>query len=93
MIKCTNCRELNWFDHDEILNKVDNILLNRFMRKLKGTTVKLSSKYDYCIIHKSTKKDCYQISYFDNTGAYADKEVENFKEAVKTVFKKYKTIN
>lgn len=94
MIKVCKCRELNYYEHDAIINKIDNITLNNFVSKLnENKTVMLRSNKDFCIIHKSSKKpNCYQISYFDEFGAYADKEKDSFIEAVKTVYKTYNKI-
>ena len=89
--------ELNYFDHYEILEKLENRLLNRIIETLKinknsTIKIKLDSKH-YIIIHKSSKKvDQIQLSYFDKIGAYADKEVSSIKEALK-LFNVYKLKN
>ena len=94
MIKINDCKELNPFDHLYILEHIENIQLERVYNKLNQyTTIKLQSKMyqnNYCIIHKSSKKDnTIQLSYFDKAGAYADKEVLSYKDALKEVYKSY----
>lgn len=80
--------ELNYFDHYEILEKLENRLLNKIIETLKinknsTIKIKLDNKH-YIIIHKSSKKaDQIQVSYFDKAGAYADKETSSIKEALK----------
>ena len=94
MIKLSNCKELNYFDHYEILEYLSNKQLNSLYNKLKNyTTIKLQSiKYNdsYCIIHKSAKKqNTIQLSYFDKFGAYADKELTSYKDALMLIYKSY----
>lgn len=77
-----------------ILMYTDNKKLNKLYNKIKGyNTIKLESKRDnsnYCIIHKSTKlNDIVQVSYFNNSGAYADAERNSYKDALKEVYKSY----
>lgn len=95
MIKLSNCKELNYFDHYDILEYLDNKQLNSIYNKLKNySTVKLQSikyKDNYCIIHKSAKKlNTIQVSYFDKIGAYSDKEVTSYKDALKVIYKSYR---
>lgn len=86
--------ELNYFDYCEIFEKLEIRVLNKLIKSLKinensTVKIKLDSKH-YIIIHKSTKnKKNIQLSYFDNNGAYADKEVKNIKEGLK-LFNIYK---
>ena len=94
MIKINECKELNPFDHLYILEHIENIQLDTLFNKLKNyTTIKLQSKAyqnNYCIIHTSSKKlNTIQLSYFDNKGAYADKEVTSYKDALREVYKSY----
>lgn len=94
MLKLRNCRELNPFDHLYILEHIDNIQLDKIYDIIKSyNTIKLQSrvyKNNYCIIHQSSKKgNVIQLSYFDNNGAYADKEVKSYKDALKQIFKSY----
>lgn len=95
MIKISDCKELNYYDHYEILTYLENKELNKIYNNIKQfNTIKLqnkSRKNDYCIIHKSSKKaDTIQLSYFDNKGAYADKETTTIKSALELLYKSYK---
>lgn len=95
MLKISECKELNYYDHYEILTYLENKELNKLYGTIKDyTTIKLqnkSCKNDYCIIHKSAKKaDTIQLSYFDNKGAYADKEITTIKDALALIYKSYK---
>ena len=95
MIKISECKELNYYDHYELLTYFENKELNKIYDKIKEyKTIEFQSKSrknDFCIIHKSSKKDnTIQISYFDNKGAYADKEVNSYKDALELIYKSYK---
>lgn len=102
MIKLSNCKtivdvtkDIDQFElYIDIISYTDNKRLNKMYNKLKEySTIKLQSiKYqnNYCIIHKSAKKlNIIQLSYFDNKGAYADKEVTSYKDALSLIYKSY----
>jgi len=93
MLKLKECKKLNWFEHYEILEHLENKQINKILEKIKGNTIQLVNNKNnrlYCIIHKSTKKNnIYQISYFDSIGAYADEEIKDIKEGIKRLYKSY----
>lgn len=103
MIKLSNCKaivdvtkDIDQFElYIDIITYTDNKRLNLLYNKLKEySTIKLQSiKYQdkIVIIHNSTKKDnIIQVSYFDNKGAYADKERDTLKDAIKEIYRDYK---
>ena len=96
MLKLKECRELNWFEHYEILDHLENKQVNNILAGVKGNTIQLVNNKNnrlYCIIHKSTKKDnIYQISFFDGFGAYADEEMKDIKEGIKRLYKSYSVV-
>lgn len=97
MIKISDCKELNYYDHYEILTYLENKELNKIYNKLKEyKTIQFqnkSRKNYFCIIHQSSKKaDTIQLSYFDNKGAYADKETTTIKSALELIYKSYNVI-
>ena len=50
---------------------------------------------DFVIIHRSSKKDNkIQVSYFDDKGAYSDKEFSSLKDAIRNtlIFKSYEIV-
>lgn len=83
----SSCKELNWFDHYEALEclklrKIKQIIKDRNINDYSTIKIELTNNC-IAIIHKSTKRDAIiQVSYFDNNGAYADKEVNSIKEAL-----------
>jgi hypothetical protein len=94
MTKLKDCKELNPFDHLYILEHIDNIQLDKIYSTIKDySTIKLQSmkcQDNIVIIHQSSKKEnTIQVSYFDNSGAYADKERLTLKDALKEVYKDY----
>ena len=94
MTKLKDCKELNYFDHYEILTYLENKKLNKIYETIKSySTIQLQSKHykdNIVIIHQSSKKvNMIQVSYFDNKGAYADKERLTLKDALKEVYKDY----
>jgi hypothetical protein len=103
MLKISECKELvnpqldyeSYEFYIDLMDYIDNKELNKIYKSIKGyTTIKLknkSRKNDYCIIHKSAKKiNTIQLSYFDNKGAYADKETTTIKDALTLIYKSYK---
>ena len=103
MIKLVNCKTVTnahlscdqFALYIDIITYTDNKRFNKMYNKLKDyKTIQFQNKKrenDFCIIHKSTKiNDMIQISYFDNKGAYADKERDTLKDAIKEVYKSYK---
>ena len=78
-----------------IITYTNNKQLNKLYNKVKDyKTIQFQNKKrenDFCIIHKSTKmENVIQVSYFDNRGAYADKERNTLKDALKEVYRSYK---
>ncbi|MGL5767632.1 MAG: hypothetical protein ACRCX8_18520 [Sarcina sp.] len=73
MIKLSNCKELNWYDHYDILDSIDNIKYDRavkYLRILNKAAVKIEGNKclgDFIVIHSSTKEvNSFQVSYFNN---------------------------
>ena len=65
------------FDYEEQLKNLIE-LLKRY------TAIKFENNIDYCIFHKSSKKNnFYQISFFDKKGAYADLEGDTIESLAK----------
>ena len=91
MIKINNCKQLNPFDHFEALEFLENKAVKLFCKKNKinnNSTCKFElDKKHFVILHKSSKKiNTYQLSYFDEIGAYADKEFNSLFKAVKYIY-------
>ena len=91
MIKINDCKQLNPYDHYIALEFLENKAVKLFCKKNKinnNSTCKflLDNKH-FVILHKSSKKtNTYQVSYFDEKGAYADKEFNSLFEAVKYIY-------
>ena len=97
MIKINNCKQLNPFDHFIALEFLENKAVKLFCEKNKinnNSTCKFElDKKHFVILHKSSKKvNTYQVSYFDERGAYADKQFNSLFEAVKYIYIGHKLI-
>ena len=97
MIKINNCKQLNPFDHFIALEFLENKAVKLFCEKNKinnNSTCKFElDKKHFVILHKSSKKvNTYQVSYFDERGAYADKQFYSIFEAVKYIYIGHKLI-
>lgn len=92
MIKISNCRELDVFDHMDLLEIMQNKAVKLFCEK-NNINVDSTCKFEldkkhFAILHKSSKKyNTFQLSYFDNNNeAYSDKEFNNLIEAVHYIY-------
>ena len=98
MLKISNCRELDVFEHIDLLEIMQNKAVKLFCEKNNinvGSTCKFElDKKHFAILHKSSKKDnTFQLSYFDdNNEAYSDKEFNNLIEAVHYIYVGHKLI-
>lgn len=89
MTKLATCKELNYFDHYNILTNIDNRHINNMLNLIDNKTCKLTNKHNssrYIIIHPCSKQaNAIQCSYFDNAGAYSDIVRTNYKEIIKYI--------
>ena len=97
MIKINDCKELDLFNHFIALEFLQNKAVNLFCKKNKinnNSTCKFElDKKHFAILHKSSKKiNSYQVSYFDEKGAYADEEFNNLIDAVHYIYIGHKLI-
>ena len=98
MIKISDCKELDVFEHFELLEIMQNKAVKLFCEKNninEGSTCKFElDKKHFAILHKSSKKhNTFQLSYFDNNKeAYSDKEFNNLIEAVHYIYIGHKLI-
>ena len=97
MIKINNCKQLNPFDHYIALEFLENKAVKLFCKKNKinnNSTCKFElDKKHFAILHKSSKKtNHYQVSYFDEKGAYSDEEFNNLIDAVHYIYIGHKLI-
>lgn len=97
-MKLSLCRKLNYFEHYDILEYLENNKLNEFLNSL-GVFSSLKL-YHYCkkelyvIIHPSTKRNnMFQITYFDDNGPVSDTVHKSLIDCVKTVFSIYSIID
>lgn len=76
MLNIRDCKELNWFDHYETLNKLEQNKINKTVELLNECdSLKAINKKDneyYYIFHKCSKKEGYQISFFKGLEAISD---------------------
>ena len=91
MIKINDCKQLNVYDHIIALEFLENKAVKLFCEKNKinnNSTCKFElDKKHFAILHKSSKKNnTFQLSYFDERGAYADEEFNTLIEAVKYIY-------
>ena len=98
MLKISNCRELDIFEHMDLLEIMQNKAAKLFCKKNninEESTCKFElDKKHFAILHKSSKKNnTFQLSYFDhNNEAYSDKEFTNLIEAVHYIYIGHKLI-
>lgn len=88
------CRELNYFEHFDILEKIENDKLDLFLKKVGDfSSIKLINPKRpnlYVIIHECSKTpNSFQISYFDEEGPVSDKIFPSKEECVASAFKTY----
>lgn len=78
--------KLNVYDHYDLIEYLENKYLDYLYNKYNldnNCTLEFKNKnYNY-ILHKSTKNNKYQISYFYKNNAISDKEVNSIKEGLK----------
>ena len=98
MLKISDCRELDVFDHMDLLEIMQNKAVKLFCKKNsinEYSTCKFElDKKHFAILHKSSKKNnTFQLSYFDNNNeAYSDKEFNNLIDAVHYIYIGHKLI-
>ena len=97
MIKINDCKQLNPFNHFEALEFLENKAVKLFCKKNKisnNSTCKFElDKKHFAILHKSSKKNnTFQLSYFDEKGAYSDREFNNLIDAVHYIYIGHKLI-
>lgn len=91
MIKIKDCKELDIYDHIELLEIEQEKAVDLFIRK-NNIKEKSTCKFEidnkhFVILHKSSKKsNTFQLSYFDNNGAYSDKEFKSLKDAIHYIY-------
>lgn len=84
MIKISNCKELNPFDHYDILEKIDNKQICKLLNEINNKTVKLQGHTNTYIIHPSTKEaDKIQCSIFYNDEPISDFVRDDYKSIIK----------
>lgn len=98
MLKISDCKELDPFDHFIALEFLQDKAVKLFCKKNNinvDTTCKFElDKKHFVILHKSSKKNStFQLSYFDNNNeAYSDKEFNNLIDAVHYIYIGHKLI-
>ena len=98
MLKISECRELDVFDHMDLLEIMQNKAVKLFCEK-KNINERSTFKFEldkkhFAILHKSSKKNnTFQLSYFDkNNEAYSDKEFTSLIDAVHYIYIVHKLI-
>ena len=98
MLKISECKELDIFEHMDLLEIMQNKAVKLFCKKNNinedsACKFELDKKH-FAILHKSSKKyNTFQLSYFDdNNEAYSDKEFNNLIEAVHHIYVGHKLI-
>lgn len=97
IIKLSICKKLNYFEHYNILEYIENNQLNKFLSNLgEFSSLELHHCCEdelYVIIHPSTKNSgMFQVTYFDRNGPVSDTIHESLIECVKTVFHIYSRV-
>lgn len=91
MLKVTNCKELNPFDHCNIIEHIENKRINNLLNLINNKTVKLTYKHNnkqYVIIHKCTKENNInkiQCSYFKNDIAISDIVRDTYRDIIEYI--------
>lgn len=88
MIKLNECKELNYFEHYSILERIEikqtENIINKYDLGNNSVIELKDNKNNTIIIHPSTKIDgIIQVSYFDNNlNAISDKEYFNIEDVI-----------
>lgn len=87
MIKLNECKELNYFEHYSILERIEVKQMENIINKYdltNNSAIELKdNKNNIIIIHPSTKIDGIQVSYFDNNlNAVGDKEYFSIEDVI-----------
>lgn len=96
-MKISLCKELNYYDHYDILEKIEKDKFIKFLSKIgfftSLTLHKLNRRDLYVIIHPcSKKKNYFQVSYFDSNGAISDEIYPTRDDCLFSVFKRYPVV-
>lgn len=96
-MKLAICKELNYFEHYDILEYIENKQLNFFLNKVGIFSALELHHYNntdlYVLIHPCPKvKNKFQVSYFDKNGPISDAIYVSLKDCVKSVFHIYSKI-
>ena len=95
-MKKSECKKLDYFDHLDIILHVEKLNIENLYAKICNyKAVKLRHrkwKNEYVIIHKSTKNEKWQMSYFDELEAVGDCERTRLEELVEKIVYSYNII-
>lgn len=96
-MKISECRELNYYDHGPIIDRVENIRISKMMNEIeKFEVVRLQHrrrKYRNVVIHKCVKEyGKYQMTYFDDDEPISDIIRDTLKELISVVVYNYTTV-
>jgi len=91
MLKVTNCKELNPFDHCNIIEHIENKRITSLLNLINNKTVKLTYKHNinkYVIIHRCTKENSInkiQCSYFINNEPISDIVRDTYRDIIEYI--------
>lgn len=84
MLKISNCKQLNPFDHLYIIEKIDDNKINKILKVINNHTAKLQDGTNTYIIHPCTKQaNKIQCSIFYKNEPFSDLVRDDYKSILK----------